>query len=222
MAAVYLIRHGQASFDQDDYDHLSAVGFKQAEILGNYWRTLPHPNPDKIYRGALLRHQQTMDSFLTAYEPTNAVTPIIEPGFNEFDHVGVLKGHIKDWSKLGTLAEFEQAFVTAFQRWQSGTHDADYAESWPQFKQRCITAFTHLMAQADGAKTLLVFTSGGTISVILQYILALSDQHTLRLNQQIRNASVTSLLFSGARLSVDYLNNFSHLEQAGAEWVTYR
>ena len=60
------------------------------------------------------------------------------------------------------------------------------------------------------------------ISVILQYILGLPDQQAMRLNQQIRNASLTKLLFSGDRLSVDYINNFSHLEQAGAEWVTSR
>ena len=222
MAAVYLIRHGQASFDKDDYDHLSETGFKQAEILGRYWHTLPHPQPDKIYRGDMLRHQQTMDSFFAGYENMYSNTSITDPNFNEFDHIAVLKGHIKDWPNLSTLTEFEHAFVSAFQRWQSGKHDADYAESWPQFKQRCVRAFENLMMQADGAKTILVFTSGGTISVILQQILALSDQHTMRFNQQIRNTSVTRLLFSGSRLSVDYINNFSHLEQAGAEWVTYR
>ena len=90
MAAIYLIRHGQASFDQADYDHLSETGFRQAEILGEYWRTLPHPQPDKIYRGDMLRHQQTMDSFFESYQRTPSASPIALPGFNEFDHVEVL------------------------------------------------------------------------------------------------------------------------------------
>ena len=146
MAAIYLIRHGQASFDKADYDHLSKTGFKQAEILGKYWHTLPHPPPDKIYRGDMLRHQQTMDNFMSAYAGNMPpACPIIHSGFNEFDHVEVLKRHHQNWSSLSTLAEFENLFVTAFRRWQSGEHDSDYTESWPQFKQRCVTALQQLI-----------------------------------------------------------------------------
>ncbi|OED45045.1 hypothetical protein AB833_00280 [Chromatiales bacterium (ex Bugula neritina AB1)] len=219
MAAIYLIRHGQASFDIADYDHLSEKGFKQAEILGKYWRDLPHPAPDKVYRGGMLRHQQTMDNFLNALEST-AHSPIIHPGFNEYDHVEVLNRHRPDWPDISNPAKLGQIFEGAFRRWQSGEYDAEYDESWPQFKRRCVNALEELIQQAGDAKTLLVFTSGGTISVMLQHILELSDQHTMRFNQQIRNASVSKLLFSGERLGVDYINNFSHLEQAGTEWET--
>jgi broad specificity phosphatase PhoE len=67
-----------------------------------------------------------------------------------------------------------------------------------------------------------VFTSGGTISVIIQHILNLTDQQTLAINQQARNTSVTKLLFSENMLSVDYFNNYSHLEQAGDDWITFK
>jgi broad specificity phosphatase PhoE len=33
---LYLIRHGQASFGQKNYDRLSPVGIQQAQILGEY------------------------------------------------------------------------------------------------------------------------------------------------------------------------------------------
>ena len=34
MSAIHLIRHGQASFGADDYDLLSALGERQARLLG--------------------------------------------------------------------------------------------------------------------------------------------------------------------------------------------
>ncbi|MGB0848599.1 MAG: histidine phosphatase family protein [Thiolinea sp.] len=220
MAAIYLIRHGQASFDAADYDQLSETGYKQAQILGEYWHSLPHPTPEQIYRGDMLRHQQTLDQFLCNSKKEFPVD--IHQGFNEFNHIEVLKRYRQDWSELQGLKDFEREFFSAFHRWQSGQFDDDYQESWPQFKQRCITALNDIITRAGTAKTILVFTSGGTISVILQHIMQLSDQQAMRINQQIRNTSLTRLLFSGSRLSVDYMNNFSHLEQAGAEWVTYR
>ena len=221
MAAIYLIRHGQASFDAADYDQLSELGFEQARLLGKYWRDVSLPAPDQIYRGDMLRHRQTMDAFLDTY--AHATTkPDVHDGFNEFNHVEVLKRHQDDWPGLNNSQDFEKAFIGAFQRWQSGEYDQEYDESWPQFKQRCVNALHDIMVQAGTAKNILVFTSGGAISVVLQHILLIPDHQVMRINQQIRNGSLTRLLFSGSRLSVDYMNNFSHLEQAGPEWVTYR
>ena len=36
MGSIYLIRHGQASFGADDYDVLSPLGVRQAEVLGDH------------------------------------------------------------------------------------------------------------------------------------------------------------------------------------------
>ena len=36
MAAIYLVRHGQASFGAADYDQLSARGEQQAQLLGQW------------------------------------------------------------------------------------------------------------------------------------------------------------------------------------------
>ncbi|PCI45804.1 MAG: histidine phosphatase family protein, partial [Alphaproteobacteria bacterium] len=37
MAEIYLVRHGQASFNTDDYDRLSDRGRQQSEYLGQYF-----------------------------------------------------------------------------------------------------------------------------------------------------------------------------------------
>ncbi|NRA85512.1 MAG: histidine phosphatase family protein, partial [Gammaproteobacteria bacterium] len=128
--------------------------------------------------------------------------------------------------------QIPKEFFLAIQRWVSSDKSGEYKESWQQFKTRCISALQQIITQtladkkmsaaSTKSKDILVFTSGGPISVIIQHILQLSDQQTLMINQQLRNTSVTKLLFSEKMLNVDYINNYSHLELAGVEWLTFR
>lgn len=244
MAVIYLIRHGQASFGSADYDQLSEKGNKQAGLLGKYWQSNVAHN--KYYSGDLLRHYQTLKCFTEGYQKEN-IPMIIHSGFNEFDHVDILTCYNTKWHNFAEMSAelnqlnnpnktFQKEFTQALNRWVSGDFDKEYQESWSKFKERCARALQDIIKQelvdniknirgiSDGKKSkdILVFTSGGTISVIVQHILNLSDRHTLQINQQLRNTSVTKLLFSENMLSVDYLNNYSHLEQAGADWVTFK
>jgi broad specificity phosphatase PhoE len=244
MAAIYLIRHGQASFGSADYDQLSIKGQQQAKLLGQYWCS--RATPSKFYCGDLLRHSQTLSSFSDKYKGGPTPT-VIHSGFNEFDHVDILSNYHAQWQDLAKQNEqtspledpnklFQKVFSQALSRWLSGDNDHDYIETWKQFKARCIRALYDIIEQelaqkrkfktqdseTNKSKDILVFTSGGTISVLIQHILKLDDQQALDINQQVRNTSVTKLLFSERMLSVDYLNNYSHLEQAGDDWVTFR
>ena len=58
MIEIYLIRHGQASFGQPAYDHLSTVGERQAELLGRHFLK-KGIHFYAVYSGALRRHVQT-------------------------------------------------------------------------------------------------------------------------------------------------------------------
>ena len=244
MAAIYLIRHGQASFGSADYDQLSEKGSKQGVILGEAWRS--RAVPSKFYSGDLLRHGQTLKCFTEGYQGEETST-IIHSGFNEFDHIDILTNYDAQWQNFSKMIKktnksnqpekfFQNEFAKALVRWVTADKDHEYKESWPQFKKRCLRALQDVIDQetannrkaavglnnAKKSKDILVFTSGGTISVIVQHILQLSDKHALQINQQSRNTGVTKLLFSKNMLSVDYLNNYSHLEQAGDDWVTFR
>ncbi len=240
MASIYLIRHGQASFGKADYDQLSEKGTRQAQLLGKFWQS--HPAPGKIFSGDLLRHEQTLENFLLGYQGDKP-SKIIHSGFNEFNHLELLTRYDARWKSFADMAKkiaqqadankiFQKEFSLALKRWVSGQYDGDYIESWPQFKKRCIAALQDVGQQALIAKKTLnntkpskeicIFTSGGTISVLIQHILGLSDQSTLAIIQQLRNTSVTKLLLSKNKLNIDYLNNYGHLTQAGADWVTFR
>ncbi|WDE09863.1 histidine phosphatase family protein [Thalassomonas haliotis] len=242
MAALYLIRHGQASFGQADYDHLSDKGFKQAQLLGEHWRALA--TPDKCYSGQLLRHGQSADAFLSACQNKNL--PLLKhPGFNEFDHREVLARYNPRWQddqhmnadiagQENPHAFLRQEFSHAMQRWISGAYD-DYQDTWSQFKQGCLDALQEVIIREShaleakslatkslttGGKNILIFTSGGPISVIIGHILGLGDQQALTISQQLTNTGVTKLLFSQGRLNIDYVNNYRHLEVAGKDWIT--
>ncbi|MEI6894065.1 MAG: histidine phosphatase family protein [Colwellia sp.] len=242
MAAIYLIRHGQASFAEADYDKLSPLGIKQSYRLGESWQLASRSC--KAYSGDLLRHGQTLEYFIEGFQHKPS-SIILHSGMNEFDHVDILSCYDPAWrdfsgmcAKLKQLKEahniFQKELSLAITRWVSGEFDSQYQESWPQFKARCIRALQDIMQRgltdkarakqldSKASQDILVFTSGGTIAVIMQHILQLSDEQTLKINQQLRNTSVSKLLFSGNNISVDYFNNYSHLIPAGADWVTFR
>jgi broad specificity phosphatase PhoE len=243
MAAIYLIRHGQASFGKADYDKLSEKGIEQSRLLGQFWQSMSRP--DKIYSGDLLRHEQTLEHFLLGYQ-ADPSSVILHSGFNEFNHVELLACYDSQWKNFAQMASsidkmpnpnkvFQKEFSCALDRWVSGKHDNEYKESWPQFKKRCVHALQDVIQQQLIAKkesttnphnkyanNICIFTSGGTISVIIQHLLGLSDQKALMVNQQLRNTSVTKLLCSGDNITIDYLNNYSHLTLAGADWITFR
>ncbi|MDE2077727.1 MAG: histidine phosphatase family protein, partial [Burkholderiales bacterium] len=65
MGAIYLIRHGQASFGASNYDQLSELGHQQARVLGE--ALLPRlARVDAAVTGTLQRHQATASSCLEA------------------------------------------------------------------------------------------------------------------------------------------------------------
>jgi len=242
MAAIYLIRHGQASFGNADYDQLSTVGIKQSQILGEHWQS--KSIPCRAYSGDLLRHGQTLEHFMESF-PNEKIPVVLHSGFNEFDHVDILTCYNTRWHNFNEMSAdfiqskepnkfFQKEFSMALNRWMSGEFDHEYQESWSQFQTRCMRALQDIIqkelanrrqinsSNTKASKNILVFTSGGTIAAIIQNILQLNDQQVLKINQQTRNTSVSKLLFSKNNLSVDYFNNYSHLALAGKNLVTYR
>ena len=240
MASIYLIRHGQASFGKTDYDQLSDKGMLQSQCLGKFWHSTPSLN--KIFSGDLRRHQQTQDNFLQHYVGDKP-SIIQHSGFNEFNHVDILTRYDEQWKSFADMTAriklhskankmFQHMFSQALQRWVSGQYDHQYSESWGSFKKRCVAALHEVLERTyttptnashqEPDKAIGIFTSAGPISVLVQDILGLSDQNTLRITQQIRNTSVTKLLFIDGKLSIDYLNNYSHLALSGTDLMTFR
>ena len=236
MGQIFLVRHGQASFGAADYDQLSAHGVEQSRLLGQ-WFAACKVGIGQVVTGSLKRHRQTAEACLGAVPGAPAAAAWrTEPGFDEYDHVEVLRLHAPQMNdpiaakdaldrEPDAKKAFQRIFAQAMERWMGGRHDADYRESWPAFRARCVAALQRAVAAAGASQSIIVFTSGGAIAAICQELLGFPDQRAADVNFSLANCSVTKLLYSGrdGRIGLQYLNNFAHLEQAGeAQHVTYR
>jgi broad specificity phosphatase PhoE len=230
MGAVYLIRHGQASFGAADYDQLSEAGIEQARVLGESLRTRL-PRVDAVFSGTLKRHQQTAEHCLGAMRLTLAPQQLA--AFNEFDHEEVIvrfEPRFADpavrWEELGQAKDprraFQEFFTKAVARWTGGEHDADYTEPWPTFQARCVRALEALVQQLGPGKTALVFTSGGPITAICQELLQLPVSQAFRLNWTLTNCGLTKVIYSGRGRYLSTLNEHAHFEGVRHELITYR
>jgi broad specificity phosphatase PhoE len=235
MGQIYLVRHGQASFGTADYDQLSDLGVEQARLLGE-WFIHCKQSFNRVVTGDLKRHRQTAQACIGMLPKTSHDENAWETdaGFNEYDHDEVLIRHRPDFADPEAIKQFlstnenskrafQQIFQESMARWMSGAYDADYREPWPVFQQRCIAALERVLDNAGQSQSIIVFTSGGTIATLCQHLLGLSDRHTAELNWSLVNSAVTKLFYQSDRVSLSYLNNFSHLERLGAKHaVTYR
>jgi len=230
MAAIYLIRHGQAAFGEADYDVLSERGALQARILGAALaRGLTRAHTTVC--GDMLRHRQTAQACLAAMQ--RATQWQTDPRWNEFDHERVIRAYRPEYADHARLRAdlmqepdprraFQALFEAAVARWVGGVHDADYAESWSAFRARCREALESLRTTLPSATDALVFTSGGPIAAIAQDLLQIPDSHGYRLNWVLVNAGVTKLISGrdGVRLST--LNEHAHFAGEHSGLITYR
>ena len=78
------------------------------------------------------------------------------------------------------------------------------------------------LARAEGVNVML-FTSGGVISAMVQNLLGISDERIFDLNSILLNTGITRLRVGQKRVWVDYLNACPHLEwQRQANLQTHR
>lgn len=230
MAAIYLVRHGQAGFGKLNYDQLSDLGHQQAKLVGQSLNAR-HIEAGLVFCGAMQRHRETMDG---AQKVWHSFGPIHgHADFNEFDSddlIGCAHPQFKNKVVLGAwLATqdnkrkaFQQLFETAVTRWTSGEHDADYIESWSVFQNRVLQALQEVINKANG-KDVVIFTSGGPITVIAQHCLALSNDKAFAMNWTLLNAGITQLLYSrSGKISLASFNEHQHLASAGQSFLTYR
>lgn len=86
MGAIYLVRHGQASFGAADYDALSPRGFEQSTVVGA--ELLRRNVSFSQARSGTLARQR--DTAATALRVLGTDVPVAEdPRWNEYDHVDI-------------------------------------------------------------------------------------------------------------------------------------
>jgi broad specificity phosphatase PhoE len=236
MSEIYFIRHGQASFGSDDYDRLSPLGVRQAEILARYLAQTGKIF-DAVYCGEMERQQKTAGVFLTHYRDNQLTVhePHIDDTFNEYDSLSVWEALIPEMiaeqpSLAGELEKlpgdqkaFQRVFSQVMNRWTRGEYKASNIPRWDDFTLRVLTGLEKMMKRHGAKKRLAVFTSGGPISVAVRSALGLSDRMTLEISWQLMNASITRIKYNSRGSMLACFNEISHLELEGDQrLLTYR
>jgi broad specificity phosphatase PhoE len=230
MGSLYLVRHGQASFGEADYDCLSAIGQQQSTVLG---KMLAQSGLrfERVLQGGMKRHTET--AHLCLAEMPGMPRAEVAPWLNEFDHQAILCGLRPEFADQHMVRAFLQKhpepakafhkeFEKAMQRWMQGDYDAEYPESYSGFKERCRIGVQELLKNSAPDDNILCFTSGGPIAYLLQVALNLSDTMMLRLNGAIVNASLTRLPFKADVLFVSYFNDHAHFGKTSSPLLTFR
>ncbi|RRV05393.1 histidine phosphatase family protein [Pseudomonas sp. v388] len=236
MGSIYLIRHGQASFGADDYDVLSPVGIRQAQVLGAHLVELGMTF-DRCLSGDLRRQKDTAGHALAQFSQAGHATPVlqIDSAFDEFDAEGVVRGLIPamlddEPEALNILrnmadnsAEFQRLFALIIARWLSGEHDTLGLQSWRGFVARVQAGLQRIIDSAGEHERIAVFTSGGTITALLHLITGMPAQQAFELNWHIVNTSLHRLKFRNSEVSLASFNSYTHLQlQKAPELITYR
>lgn len=232
MSVLYVIRHGQASFGQGDYDRLSDLGREQARILGSYLNEQGMAF-DAAYCGTMQRQKDTAELVLA--EMTSPPGLKVLPQINEYDSEAVMQallpGLLEDKPGLGELVpklrKDRRAFQTLYEattlRWITGRYADGGAESWQGFHERLAKGIAQVRAENGRGRTVALFTSGGPISGVMKLALGLSDEVALRLTWVVRNASVSNFFYDDQRLTLSQFNRTGHLERMrDPGLITYR
>ena len=215
MAELLVIRHGQASFGQDNYDVLSELGHKQAEAVGTLLKDMAW-HPDRLITGTLKRQKDTLSSMGFSEAPEE------HAGFNEYDFGDLLharfKGAVPDMVKGDRKTHFRALRETVFE-WQDAAFDGA-KETFAEFEARVEAA--RAFACDTDAKRVLVISSGGVIGQLTRSALGAVNRHMMELNLQVKNTAMTRFMFKGDRWSLHEFNATPHfMTPQGAKLLSY-
>lgn len=231
MHKLLLVRHGQATIDDGDYDKLSPTGHRQARLLASYWldRELKF---ERVVSGPLRRQLETRDAVLEIYRdgghdgfPMSTLDALRE--HQGFIVVSAALAELEnedseDGEKARRLAAgatpdiplYFQLYRKITNRWVAGwtPEAASYAEPWTAFRQRVESGIDELCRSLDRDGRSIVFTSGGPVAVAVGAALGLADEVVLKLSWIVQNASVSEFMVRDGELLLLRFNTVSHLE----------
>ena len=236
MGILYFVRHGQASFGQKNYDRLSSIGIRQAQILGEYLAGIPF-SFHEAYSGEMERQRHTAREVITGFASAGMEfpDPVIAAAFNEYDAFAVWKNQTRMMILENLLQpeeidqtrsdkrQFQLLFEQIMMRWISGRHDAPEHIRWIDFVERVQEGVSMLTSHPGSDRHIAIFTSGGPISIAMRMALALSDEKTMEISWQIMNASVSRFYFNSRGIFLAGFNDINHLVlKKDPSLLTYR
>ena len=230
MGTLYLIRHGQASYGEVDYDRLSVRGQAQARAVGTW---LAAAKVDATYVGPLVRQQQTIGSARETAgipEPTTMPELAEYPAFEMLQHfVPRLVVEDPKFAQIKTAPTprlLDEAFHTILAKWSRDEWTIDGVERAVDFVARVRGGLDRILRAAASGARVAAITSAGPIGVAVGLVFGITPERMIRSSIVIRNASITEIRFRSTdfdwqpdKVSLVTFNVTSHLP---AELTTER
>lgn len=204
MGTLFLIRHGQASYGEVDYDRLSVRGQEQARAVGSW---LAKAKLDAVYAGPLVRQQQTIGVATEAARASGATVPAAEtlaelaeyPAWEMLQHlVPRLVAEDPKFAQLTTAPTprlLDEAFHQIIGRWSRDEWWVDGVERIHEFVARVRGGLDRVVRAAGSGARIACVTSAGPIGVALGLTFGIPEARMVRTSIVIRNASITELRF---------------------------
>ena len=175
MAQLLLIRHGQASYGEADYDRLSAKGAEQACAVGRF---LAGQKLDALFVGP---HRRQIETAALAVEhgalPHPA--PVVE---------------LAEYPAFEIVKQFPgEPFHDVMNKWSRGELAIPGVEHVREFAARVRAGLDRVVNACGSGGRIGVVTSAGPIGVALGLVFGASEHHMVRASAVVRNASITEL-----------------------------
>jgi broad specificity phosphatase PhoE len=204
VGSLFLIRHGQASYGEVDYDRLSSRGHEQARALGGW---LARARLTHVYAGPLTRQQQTITVASEAAVSDGATLPAVTtlpelaeyPAFEMLQHLMPrLVAEDPRFAELATAPTprlLDEAFHTLLGKWSRDEWFVEGVERVGEFVGRVRTALDRVIRAAGSGARIACVTSAGPIGVAVGLVFGIAEHRMVRTSVMVRNASITQLEF---------------------------
>ncbi|WP_199435073.1 histidine phosphatase family protein [Qaidamihabitans albus] len=220
MGAIYLVRHGQASFGAADYDVLSERGTEQSRAAGAELRRR-QVDVAQARCGTLSRQRATAATALAEVAPS--VVAKEDPRWNEYDHTDIAAHHGGGAAQdSADPRAFQAALEAALASWVRAGEESPCAETWPAFLGRVRGALDDVIAALGKGEQAVVFTSGGVIAALCGALSATPETGLLTLNRVTVNAGITKIVTGRAGTTLLSFNEHGHFEGQAAALLSYR
>ncbi|MCX6433303.1 MAG: histidine phosphatase family protein [Actinobacteria bacterium] len=204
MPAIYLLRHGQASFGTDDYDVLSERGERQARVSALEIARRA-PRTPFVTSGTLSRQRGTA---AIAAEVLGVETAPVDPRWDEFSAHALVDAELGGPGTSDGLTSdaFQRHLDVALAAWIEGR-----TPGWREFSNGVLDALSDLAASLPKGMDAVVATSAGVTAAICGRLLAANAPGVIALNRVSINASITTIAAGSRGLSLISFNEHAHL-----------
>jgi broad specificity phosphatase PhoE len=215
MSTLTLLRHGQAAFGEENYDRLSTLGESQARATGDFFRERQW-HFDRVLSGPRHRHRDTTALALGANHPVEVVDLLDEfaEGSQILQTAERLSGKPVFSGPDTSRRQRLKAYLETIDRWAAGEVAIDGAPAAGIFLAQLGEWLTALRADASSGRRYLAVTSAGVIAALVCRVLNLPAREIAALMGIMDNASLTTIVFSGSRLSLQSFNVSAHLSRS--------